>query len=101
MSDAVLSPQGEGRWMLGGGLDFASVPRIWPALEKLLHRGAELTLSLGDIEQANSAGLVMLVEARDLARRNRCRLKIVDLPAGLLDLARMSRCEDLIAENEA
>jgi ABC-type transporter Mla MlaB component len=43
--------------------------------------------------------LVLLVEARDLARQGNCQLKLVDIPDDLLDLARMSRCEDLIAAN--
>jgi phospholipid transport system transporter-binding protein len=97
VSDVALTPLGDGRWALGGVLDFSSVPRIWPEVEKLINGGAELTLSLADVTQANSAGLVLLVEARGLARRNRCRLELTDLPAGLLALARMSRCEDLIA----
>jgi phospholipid transport system transporter-binding protein len=87
--------------MLGGVLDFSSVPQTWPALEKLLRSGGQLTLSLADIRRANSAGLVMLVEARDRARRNNCRLQLVDLPSGLLDLARMSGCEELVAQNDA
>lgn len=79
-------------------LDFSSVPRLWPSLEKLLQAGGEVTLSLSDVSQANSAGLVMLVEARDLARKGSCELRLVDVPKELLDLAAMSRCEDFIAE---
>ncbi|MBT8430161.1 MAG: STAS domain-containing protein, partial [Gammaproteobacteria bacterium] len=78
---------------------FSSVPEIWPSLEKLLRAGGELTLSLSGVNQANSAGLVLLVEARYLARQVNCQLKLVDIPEELLDLARMSRCEDLIAAN--
>ncbi|MGB5450744.1 MAG: STAS domain-containing protein [Sedimenticolaceae bacterium] len=100
MNDAALTPSGDGSWVLGGVLDFSSVPKIWSGLEKLLNEGADLRLSLADVSQANSAGLVMLVEARDLARRNRCRLQLTDLPPGLLALARMSRCEELIEQND-
>lgn len=101
MTTARLTPDGDGRWALGGALDFASVPDVWPSFARLLRDGGQLEISLAGVERTNSAGLVMLVEARDLARDNGCSLKLVDLPAELLDLARMSRCEALIAGNGA
>lgn len=99
MSDASLTESGDARWELAGALNFSSVPQLWPALEELVRAGGSLTLSLSGVSQSNSAGLVMLVEARDLARRRQCQLRLVDVPAELLDLARMSRCEELISEN--
>ena len=101
MTEASLAQAGEARWALRGVLDFGSVPVVWPRLEQLLLDGGDLTVSLADVESTNSAGLVMLLEARDLAHRHRhrCRLHLVDLPAELLDLARMSRCEDLIGQD--
>jgi phospholipid transport system transporter-binding protein len=99
VSGASLAASGDARWELAGALDFSSVPEIWLSLEKLLRAGGELTLSLSGVNHANSAGLVLLVEARDLARQGNCQLKLVDIPEELLDLARMSRCEDLIAVN--
>lgn len=101
MSKATLTTAGKRRWALNGVLDFYTVPALWPALEKLLKVDDALTLSLAKVSQTNSAGLVLLIEAIDLARRTHCRLKLVDLPAELLDLARMSRCESLITNNTA
>lgn len=101
MSEATLSEAGTGRWTLGGVLDFSTVPGVWPRLERLLGAGGALKLSLAKVTQINSAGLVLLVEARDLARRRGCRLDLVDLPPALMDLARMSSCENLIAPNAA
>lgn len=97
MSEATLTPDGDGRWALGGVLDFTTVPRVWPALERELKAGGELVVSLAGVSRANSAALAMLVEARDLARRSRCALTLANLPADLLDLARMSRCDRLLA----
>ena len=101
MSEATLSETGGGRWTLGGALDFSTVPDIWPSLERLLGAGGALRLSLAKVNQTNSAGLVLLVEARDLALRTGCRLDLVDLPPALMDLARMSGCETLIAPDAA
>ena len=101
MTGATFTPAGKGRWALKGVLDFSSVADVWPELEKLLKTSTSMTVSLAGVRQSNSAGVVMLVEARDLARRSRCRLQLVDLPAGMVDLARMSRCDTLITQNAA
>ena len=68
MSEAQLTAAGDSRFELSGTLDFASVPQIWPALDAALRDGATLTLALGGVERANSAGLVLLIEALDVAR---------------------------------
>lgn len=95
-SDATLSGDGASAVRLDGVLDFASVPTLWQELAPLVERRHELTLSLAGVERTNSAGLVLLVEALDHARRHGCRLTFTDLPDDLLALARMSRCEALL-----
>lgn len=101
MSEAALSESGDGRWKLSGVLDFGSVPEIWPAIERQLRRGGDLTVSLAEVSATNSAGLVMLIEARDLALRVGCRLTLTDLPGEMLDLARLSGCETLLTAQAA
>lgn len=96
MNEASLSESEDGRWVLAGDLDFATVPQVWPALERVLGLGQPIKLSLGQVEHANSAGLVLLIEALDVARRSGSTLSLVDIPGDLLDLARMSSCEALI-----
>lgn len=96
MTAATLTVVAEGRGALSGDLDFSSVPQIWPAVQKLLASGDALTLSLADVGRTNSAGLVMLIEALDLARTQRRRLRLADIPEELLDLARMSGCDGLL-----
>ena len=97
MSEARLSALGDDRWLLAGDLDFTSVPLVWPALEGALRTGGRVTLSLAETEHANSAGLVLLLEALDVARRNACELQLTNVPDDLMDLARMSQCEHLIS----
>jgi phospholipid transport system transporter-binding protein len=94
---ATLTVGGEGRGELAGDLDFSSVPDVWPAVQKFLASGDARTLSLAHVGRANSAGLVMLMEALDLARSKRGRLQLLDIPEELLDLARMSGCEGLLS----
>jgi phospholipid transport system transporter-binding protein len=101
VSEATLTDAGGGRWVLGGVLDFTSVPQVWRSLESLLNQGGELAVSLADVGQTNSAGLVMLIEALDVARDTGCSLSLVDVPAEMLDLARLCGCEALISGTAA
>lgn len=96
MTEAALSRAGKAAWRVEGALDFATVPRLWPQVAALLQPGARVKLSLAGVRRTNSAGLVMLVEALDRARRADCRLSFADLPEEMLALARMSRCESLL-----
>ena len=98
MDTASLRQADDGHWELGGRLNFVSVVEIWPQLQGLLAGGGKLTLSLAAVSQTNSAGLVLLLEAYDLACRSGCELRMTDLPAAMLDLARLSRCEGFIAD---
>lgn len=101
MSGASLTDAGGGRWVLGGALDFSSVPQVWPSLEALLGKAGELAVSLSDVDHTNSAGLVMLIEALDVAKDAGCALSLVDMPSEMLDLARLCGCEHLIAPEAA
>jgi anti-anti-sigma factor len=96
--ETQLQATGKGRWAVKGSLDFAAVPRIWDELARLISTGDPVTLSLGSVDSANSAGLVLLLEARDLARKSGCRLSLVDIPPALNALASMSQAETLIAD---
>lgn len=96
MTGASLSGDGTPSLRLDGALDYASVPGVWDQLAPLVERRHELTLSLAGIERVNSAGLALLIEALDHARRHGCRLRFSDLPDDLLALARMTHCESLL-----
>ncbi|MCB1774750.1 MAG: STAS domain-containing protein [Gammaproteobacteria bacterium] len=96
MMAASLTATPDGGWQLAGDLDFNSVPDIWDRLAPLVEQRHELSLSLREVGRTNSAALALLVEALDHARRHGCRLQFSDLPADLLDLARMSRCDTLL-----
>ncbi|MCB1722075.1 MAG: STAS domain-containing protein [Chromatiaceae bacterium] len=101
MSQAALREADGGRWRLSGVLDFASVPVVWPDLQRALSGQRSLTLTLDGVERSNSAGLVLLVEAIDAARTAGCALELADIPDELLDLARMSNCVDLLGAGDA
>lgn len=85
-----------GRSRLSGTLDFVSVPRVWPSLERRIRSSRRLVVSLAGVEEANSAALALLLEGLALARRTGCELGYTDIPEELLELARVSNVEELI-----
>lgn len=101
MTDALLNADDDGRWHLSGTLDYATVPNIWPKVDRLLTAQGDVQISLAGVDRTNSAAMVMLVEARALANKRGCRLQFHDVPADLLELARMSGCDGLILQQAA
>ena len=97
MTGARLEASAGDTCRLSGELDFASVPELWPGLEGHLRDRPSLALSLQGVTRTNSAGLVLLLHALDVARKSGCNLTIQDVPSALLDLARASSCEGLIS----
>ncbi len=81
-------------------LVFDTVPDLWPELAERIRGSARLEVSLDGVEAADSAALALLLEGLALARRQGCVLQYTDLPAGLLDLARMSNVAHLLTGEE-
>lgn len=97
MGDAALKAEGDGRLVLSGVLDFASVPGIWEQLREQISPQKDLQVSLGEVTSANSAALVLLLEARHQAADQGANISFSQLPQGLSDLATLSNADDLIA----
>ena len=96
MSEAAVRQNGEGRLELSGELDFDSVPRLWPALRAHLGPGDPLSLSLAGVEQANSAALALLLEARERAQSCGRELRFEAVPDNLRELAELSGVRGLL-----
>jgi len=96
MSEAAVRDAGEGRLELSGVLDFDSVSQLWPALRAYLGQGEVLVLSLAGVEQANSAALVLLLEAREQAQACGRELRLESIPDNLRELAELSGVRDLL-----
>lgn len=83
---------------LSGRLDFSTVPDAIGKLRVLIRPNAELALSLAGVDRANSAGLVLLLEAKQAAARARTRLRLEDLPESLVHLAGMCNLEPMLQD---
>ena len=96
MSTARIEAAGPGEFRVSGVLDFASVGRLEAAARPLLNRAADAVVDLGGVERANSAALALLLEWVDQARRARRRLRFRGVPAGVLEIAKVSNVADLL-----
>lgn len=96
MSEARLTPLGEGRYSLEGVLDFATVTRVAGKGIALLRRDALVDIDLAGVESANSAGLALLLEWLDVARARGARLAYRNLPDSLVRIAAVSNLATLL-----
>ena len=90
------------RWTLDGVLDFDTVGRLAVEGGVLLRAAAargqtSLMVDLAGVERANSAGLALLLEWLEMARRRGLHLSYAHLPDSLGRLAAVSSLGDLLA----
>jgi phospholipid transport system transporter-binding protein len=83
-------------YRLRGALDFAAVPALLDSGRRLFPERGAVRLDLGNLESANSAGLALLLEwHRELQRSGR-KLKLLNVPATLVNIARVSELESIL-----
>ena len=96
MSAARIEAAGPGVFRVSGVLDYASVGRLEAAARPLLGGAPDALVDLGGVERANSAALALLLEWVAQARRGRRRIRFEGVPAGLLEIAKVSNVADLL-----
>lgn len=94
--NATLDQGSDGVWRIAGTLDFDSVPALYRHTDALLAAGP-VELDLAGVERANSAGVALLLEWRRQAHRRGVELHLRELPAAVLQLARLSGVEGLVS----
>lgn len=93
---ARLVAAGEGQARVEGAMDFDTVSPLLAAGVALLKRGSRLTIDLGGVTSANSAGLALLLEWLDLARSRQVALSYLNLPDSLARIAELSNLQSLL-----
>ena len=96
MSAALIAPAADGTLRVSGALDFPTVVGLFEAGAALFGEGGPITLDLGGVEHANSAGLVLLLEWLEHARRAKRELRFLNLPPSLLAIARFTNVAELL-----
>ena len=94
--DGIPATVSQDRWRLSGELDFTTVADLQPRLAEALAGNKGLELDLDGITRANSAGLALLAQWHQDARRSGVRLDITHPPAALVELAELSNLGPLL-----
>lgn len=92
---AQLTPGEPGEYRLSGSLDFASVPALLRRGYDWLS-GSEVRLDLAGVSHCNSAALGLLLEWRRQAGARKTNLLLRNIPAALLEIARVSEVQDFL-----
>ena len=96
MAKVVIDSVGSGVYRLTGDLVFATANETLEYGRKLIPGQRALTFDLEGVSRSDSAGLAVLLELIDAARRAGVELAFVNLPGPLLDIARLSNAESLL-----
>lgn len=94
-----FAPAGSGRFTVGGAMTFATAARLHAAgLAAFAAAGdGPLDLDCSGVSSADSAGLAVLVDWLAWARGSGRTLRLRGVPSKLLDIARISELDELIA----
>jgi phospholipid transport system transporter-binding protein len=84
-----------------GVLDFDSVVALVAEGERLFSGQGPLDVDLRGVREANSAGLALLLEWLDLARRRKLELRYRNLPESLVRLAELTNLGGLLPASDA
>ncbi len=96
MSAARIRARGKAGFGVEGVLDFTTVARLAAQGERMFARGGRLEIDLQGVRSANSAGIALLLEWLDLARRRGVSLRFRNIPESLVSLAGLANLSGLI-----
>lgn len=100
-ADFELRADGGGRLYASGQLNIDTASRALGAGLSLLPQGGHCRVDLGEIIDADSAGLAVLIEWLAQARARGTRLEYANLPSTLRSLAKLSGVEFLFPDTIA
>lgn len=96
MDRLTFEVEGAGRFRIQGKMDFESVPSALDESMRLFADQTSIELDFSEVSAADSAGLALLVEWVGWAKRQRCKLRFLNLPKQALALARISDVEKML-----
>lgn len=96
MSRARIQADGDSRLRVEGELSFVTVPALQQQAAGLFESARELDVDLSGVERADSAGLALLIEWMREARRRDKALRLLNMPAQMLAIARVSSLDEIL-----
>lgn len=93
---ATFEVQQNDRSCVTGVLHFATVAALLQPGTEAIAAGHAAVLDLGGVSDSDSAGLALLIEWLSVAKAASRSLRYENIPAQLLQLARLSEVEELL-----
>jgi phospholipid transport system transporter-binding protein len=95
MNKLTLVNEGPGRFIVDGDLTFSAMDKKTVSAFAFLASNKQITLDLGKVSNADSAGLALMLEWIKHARSKRVQLRFINIPGQLLNLAKLSGLDKL------
>ena len=96
MTEAKIDKRGESSYRVTGDMTFATTRKLLMESMSLFPLGEDLNLDLVQVEQADSAGLALLLEWIARTEGKGGKVSIEGLPESLLALARLCQMESTL-----
>jgi phospholipid transport system transporter-binding protein len=101
MNKLSIVNEGAGRFIVDGDLTFLTIDKKTASGFAFLASAKQITMDLGGLGNADSAGLALMLEWIKQARQKKVQLQFKNIPEQLLNLAKLSGLNKLshFAEN--
>lgn len=96
MSSFELKELGTGRFAVTGAMSFDTADRILDSSRRLFGDYSDLEVDLSQVNDADSAGLALLLEWKAQANKHGGSINFVGIPKSLLAIAQTTEVGDLI-----
>ncbi len=93
---AGIEQAGADRYLIQGSLTFDTVTRLLARSLELFPHAEALDIDLGAVENADSAGLALLIEWMRYARRHDLPIRFINMPPQMLAIARASSLDHVL-----
>lgn len=100
MNAYQLEDLGEGRFALSGSLSFKTVGQVLKESMDVFENHTQLEVDLAGVEQADSAGLALLLEWVNWAKYSVREIRFLNLPEQVLAMAKISEVDNFLSSGE-
>jgi phospholipid transport system transporter-binding protein len=90
MSNINIVNDGSGHFVVAGDLTFSAIDKKTITSFAFWAAGKQITLDMGKVGNADSAGLALMLEWIKQARTKRVQLHFINIPGQILNLAKLS-----------
>jgi phospholipid transport system transporter-binding protein len=90
MNKLSIVNEGAGRFIVDGDLTFHTIDKKTASGFAFLASAKQITMDLGGVGNADSAGLALMLEWIKQARQKKVQLRFKNIPEQLLNLAKLS-----------